>query len=131
MKKSILTAVAILGVVILSGCASQPRHANLTGAWNYTFEESGKSVTQTGSMTIAQNQYDLSGKAIDAFGEFSLSGLIDANSSKFILNGMRNDNKRTFKMDAVLSDENTFSGTYITDQNTSGSIKGSRLNAAK
>ena len=131
MKRNILAVMAILGVVFFSGCASQPRHANLTGPWNYTFEESGKSVTQRGSMTIAQNQYEFSGKAIDAFGEFSLSGSIDANSSKFILNGIRNDNKRTFKIDAVLSDENTFSGTYSTDQNTSGSIKGSRLNAAK
>ncbi len=129
MKKGIMALVAILGVSVLSGCASQPKYANLTGTWNYTFEESGKTGTQTGSMNLAQNQFELSGKANDAFGEFKVNGSIDSSSSKFNLNGVRNDGKRSFKMNASLSDENTFSGIYSTDQNTSGKMEGTRIGA--
>lgn len=129
MKKIIMLTVAIIAVGFFTGCTSVPRHDNMTGDWKYTFEETGRDGVQNGTMTIAQESYKLKGKCNDAFGEFELSGSITENSPKFIIDGRRNDNKRNFHLTASLLSRNEFEGTYTTDQNTSGTMKGCRLKA--
>jgi len=129
MKNLIMLAVAIVAVGFFAGCASAPKHDNMTGDWKYTFEENGREGVQNGTMTIAQESYKLKGKCNDAFGEFELSGSISENGPKFMIDGRRNDNKRNFHLNGVLSSHNEFEGTYTTDQNTSGTMKGCRLKA--
>jgi len=128
MNKSIMLAIAVIATGFLAGCASVPKHYNMTGTWKYTFEEAGKNgVVQDGSMTITQESYRLQGKANDSFGEFKLSGSISENGPKFMIEGERIDYKRSFRLNGTLSPDNKFEGTYTTDQNTSGTMKGSRL----
>ena len=130
MKKIIMLAVAaIIAIGFFSGCASVSKHANMTGTWKYTFEETGKDGVKDGTMTIAQESYKLKGKCNDALGEFELSGNISENGPKFMLDGKRNDFKRNFHLTAVLSTDNTFEGTYTTDQSTAGTMKGNRVTA--
>jgi len=131
MKNLIMLAVVIIAVGYFTGCTSVPKHDNMTGDWKYTFEETGRSGVQDGSMTLAQESYKLNGKCSDAFGEFELSGSITENSPRFILDGKRTDNKRNFHLTASLLSHNEFEGTYTTDQNTSGTMKGSRLKIAE
>ena len=127
MKKSIMLVALIVAAGFIAGCASLPKHCNMTGAWKYTLEENGKCVVQDGSMTIAQDSYKLSGKCNDAFGEFDLTGTVAENGPKFTLEGERIDHRRNFHMNGKLSCDNKFEGTYTTDQNTSGTMKGSRV----
>ena len=127
MKTFIMTAVALLAVGFITACVSVPKHHNMTGTWKYTFEETGKSEVQNGSMTIAQESYAITGKCNDAFGEFELTGSVSENSSKFMINGKRNDGKREFHLSGSLSCDKEFEGTYTTDQNTSGTMKGKRV----
>jgi len=127
MKYSIMLAVAIIAVGFFGGCASGPKHDNMTGDWKYTFEETGRDGVHNGTMTIAHESYKLKGKCNDAFGEFELSGSISENGPKFIIDGRRNDNKRSFHLTATLLSHNEFEGTYTTNQNTSGTMKGFRL----
>ena len=129
MKKSIMFAVAILSSVLIAGCASAPTHYNMTGVWQYSFEETGKSGIQTGSMTIRQNAYAISGKSSDAFGEFDLTGSLSENSPKFMIAGKRNDYKRNFSLSGTLSSPDKFEGTYTTDQNTAVTMNGKRISA--
>ena len=126
MKKTIMLAFAIIAAGLISGCASVPKHYNMTGNWRYTFEEKGGSEVQNGTMTIAQESYKLKGKCNDASGEFELTGSISENDSKFVIEGKRNDYKRSFRLNGTLSSDNKFEGTYTTDQNTSGTMKGNR-----
>ena len=130
MKKSIMLALVIAATGLIAGCSSLPERYNMTGTWKYTFEETGKDGVQDGSMTLAQESYKLEGKCNDAFGEFELLGSITENSSKFMIDGKRNDGKRSFHLIASLSSDNEFEGTYTTDQNTSGTIKGKRIGVA-
>jgi len=127
MKKSLLFAAAIIAAGFLVGCASFPKHQNLTGTWTYTFEETGKDGVQNGSMTIAQESYTLRGQCNDAFGEFELTGTLSETGPKFMIDGRRNDGKRSFHLSGELSSDNEFEGTYTTDQNTSGTMKGKRV----
>jgi len=127
MKNLIMLAVAIVAVGYFTGCTSVPRHDNMTGDWKYTFEETGKDGVQNGTMTIAQESYKLKGKCNDAFGEFELSGSISENGPKFMIDGKRIDNKRNFHLNGALLSHNEFEGTYTTDQNTTGTMKGNRL----
>jgi len=129
MKKLIMLAALIVVTGLIAGCSSVPKHCNMTGAWNYKFEENGKSGTQNGSMTLIQDSYKLQGKCIDAFGEFALTGSIAENSPKLVIDGKRADDKRNFHLIATLTSDNEFEGTYTTDQNTSGTLKGSRITA--
>ncbi len=130
MKKLIMLAVlTVIAVGFLAACSSVPKHANMTGSWKYTFEENGKDGVYKGTMTIAQESYRLSGKCNDAFGEFDLSGTISENGPKIMLDGKRNDLKRNFHFTGMLSSDNEFEGTYTTDQNTSGTMKGERVSA--
>ncbi|HCE46049.1 MAG TPA: hypothetical protein DET40_21090 [Lentisphaeria bacterium] len=122
-----MLAVAIIAVGIFAGCSSVPKHDNMTGDWKYTFEETGKDGVHNGTMTIAQESYKLKGKCNDASGEFELSGSISENGPKFMIDGRRNDNKRNFHLNAALLSHNEFEGTYTTDQNTTGTMKGNRL----
>jgi len=122
-------AAAIVAAGFITGCSSVPKHCNMTGPWNYKFEEAGKSDEQSGSMTLMQDDYKLNGKCIDAFGEFELSGAVSENSPNFALQGKRPDGKRNFRLSGTLSSENEFEGTYTTDQNTSGTITGNRITA--
>ncbi len=126
MRNSIMLAVVILATGFIVGCSSVPQHQNMSGNWNYTFEETGRDGVQNGTMTIAQESYKLKGKCNDAFGEFDLSGTISENGPKFTIDGRRNDNKRNFHLEGSLSSNKEFKGTYTTDQNTSGMMKGSR-----
>jgi hypothetical protein len=129
MKKLIILAAITIFAGLLTGCASIPKYCNMTGTWNYTFEETGKSGTQTGSMKIAQESYKIIGKCNDAFGEFELSGTLDEESPKFSIDGKRNDGKRNFRLTGTLTSDTQFEGTYTTDQNTSGILKGTRVTA--
>ncbi|MFA6101804.1 MAG: hypothetical protein WCV67_01845 [Victivallaceae bacterium] len=129
MKKSIMLAAAVIVAGFITGCSSVPKHCNMTGAWNYKFEEKGRSGVQTGTMAIAQESYNLTGKCNDAFGEFQLSGTIAENGPKFTIDGKRNDDKRNFHLNGSLCSDNEFEGTYTTDQNTSGTMKGTRITA--
>ncbi len=124
-----LAVMAVIAAGFFAACASVPKHSNMTGSWKYTFEENGKDGVYKGTMTIAQNSYKLSGKCNDAFGEFELSGSISENGPKFLLDGKRSDLKRNFHLNGVLSSDNEFEGTYSTDQNTSGTMKGTRVSA--
>jgi hypothetical protein len=129
MKSLIMLAVAIIAVGYFTGCSSVPNHDNMTGSWKYTFEETGKDGVKNGTMTIAQESYKLKGKCNDAFGEFDLSGSISENGPKFIIDGVRIDNQRNFHLNGSLLSHDEFEGTYTTNQNTSGKIKGNRLKA--
>ena len=129
MKKSIMFAAVIIVAGFLAGCASAPKHCNMTGTWTYKFEETGRSGVQDGSMTIAQESYAIKGKCNDSFGEFALTGSISENGPKFTIDGKRNDEKRNFRLNASLTSDNQFEGTYTTDQNTSGTMTGSRITA--
>ena len=130
MKKLIMLAVvAVIAAGFFAACASVPKHSNMTGSWKYTFDETGRDGVQNGTMTIAQESYRLSGKCNDAFGEFELKGSISENGPKFMIDGQRNDSKRNFHLSGVLSCDNEFEGTYTTDQNTSGTMKGKRVTA--
>ena len=129
MRKLIMLAALIVVTGLFAGCSSVPKHCNMTGAWNYKFEEAGRSGVQNGSMTLAQDCYKLQGKCIDAFGEFALTGTNTENSPKFIIDGKRTDDKRNFHLNGTLTSDNEFEGTYTTDQNTSGTMKGSRITA--
>ena len=130
MKKLIMFVMAAMAAIgFIVGCASVPKHCNMTGSWKYTFEENGRDGVQNGTMTIAQESHKLKGKCNDAFGEFELSGSISENGPKFMIDGKRNDFKRNFHFTGVLSTDNEFEGTYTTDQNTSGTMKGSRASA--
>lgn len=126
MRNSIMLAM-VVAAGFIAGCSSLPTHHNMTGTWKYTFEETGKSEVQNGSMTITQDSYALSGKSNDAFGEFNLTGTINENSPKFMLEGNRVDNKRDFHLSGTLSSDNEFEGTYTTNQNTSGTMTGTRI----
>ena len=130
MKNSIVITMVIVATGLIAGCSSLPERYNMTGTWKYTFEETGRSGVQDGSMTLAQESYKLNGKCSDAFGEFELAGSITEKSSKFMLDGRRNDGKRNFHLTATLSSDNEFEGTYTTDQNTSGTMKGTRVGVA-
>ena len=130
MKKTIILAVMVIATGIIAGCSSLPERYNMTGTWKYTFEETGKSVVQDGSMTLAQESYKLKGKCSDAFGEFDLTGTITEQSTKFMIDGRRNDGKRNFHLTATMSSDNEFEGTYTTNQNTSGTMKGKRIGVA-
>ena len=125
MKKLMLGLSLVVVCLVYGGCASVPQFANLTGQWKYTFTETGKKAVETGSMNLKQDCFKLSGKANDGYGEFALTGTV--NGPDFIVDGARNDGKRNFKLSATLEDENTFSGTYTTDQKTSGKINGNRV----
>ncbi len=118
-------AMAALSMLILVGCASVPKHCNLTGQWKYYYQVDGSDEADTGTMTLAQSSYALSGKANDGMGEFALTGALDG--INFKIDGVKNDKKRSFTMQAVLKSEDEFTGTYSTDQKTSGKIWGSRL----
>lgn len=126
MKKLIILALAFIVTGLISGCTSVPKHYNMTGNWRYTFEEKGNSQVQNGTMTIAQDSYRLTGKCNDASGEFRLTGTISENGPKFVIEGERTDYKRTFRLNGTLSSDNKFEGTYTTNQNTSGTMSGSR-----
>ncbi|OGV48019.1 MAG: hypothetical protein A2X49_13345 [Lentisphaerae bacterium GWF2_52_8] len=129
MKKLIMLAVATIAIGLIAGCTSSPKHYNMTGSWKYTFEESGKSEVQNGSMTIAQESYKLRGKCNDSFGEFDISGTIAETNPTFLIEGKRNDGKRSFRLNGLLSSDDKFEGTYTTDQNTSGTMKGKKTTA--
>jgi hypothetical protein len=126
MKKLIMMAALIIAVGFITGCSSVPKNSNMTGNWKYTFEETGRSGVQNGTMSIIQESYSLRGKCNDLFGEFQLTGSKDENSSKFIVDGTRNDGTRSFHLNGTLSSDNAFEGTYTTNQNTSGTMKGSK-----
>ena len=98
-----MLAVMVIATGIIAGCSSLPERYNMTGTWKYTFEETGKSVVQDGSMTLAQESYKLKGKCSDAFGEFDLTGTITEQSTKFMIDGRRNDGKRNFHLTATMS----------------------------
>jgi len=127
MKKSIMLAVITIILGLIAGCSSVPEHYNVTGTWKYTFEEKGKSETQTGSMVLVQDSYKLTGKAYDAFGEFVLSGSLSAVDSTFMIDGKRIDGKRSFRLNGSLNSDNELEGTYTTDQNTSGTLEAIRV----
>ena len=129
MKKSIMLAMLVIAIGFITGCSWGPKHYNMTGTWKYTFQETGTSEVQNGSMTIAQDSYMLRGKSNDAYGEFELSGSLSENNPTFMIAGKRNDYKRNFSLNGTLSADNKFEGTYTTDQNTSGTMKGCRLKA--
>ena len=129
MKKSIMFTLAIIVAGFITGCSSVPTHCNTTGIWKYKFEENGRSGVQEGTMTIAQESYVLKGKCNDAFGEFNITGTMSENSPKFIIDGIRNDDKRSFRLNASLCSDNEFEGTYTTNQNTSGTMTGKRIDA--
>ncbi|HBA72427.1 MAG TPA: hypothetical protein DCZ63_09665 [Geobacter sp.] len=99
----------------------------MTGSWKYSFEETGRDGVHNGTMTIAQESYKLNGKCNDAFGEFALSGSISENGPKFMIDGKRNDFKRNFHLNGALLSHDEFEGTFTTDQNTSGTMKGNRV----
>ena len=126
-----MLAVVIIAVGYFTGCTSVPKHDNMTGDWKYTFEETGRDGVQNGTMTIVQESYRLKGKCNDAFGEFELSGSISENGPKFMIDGRRVDNTRSFHFNGSLLSHNEFEGTYTTNQNTSGTMKGSRLKIAE
>ena len=127
MKKLIMLAVVIIAVGFIAGCSSVPKNCNMTGTWKYTFEETGRNGIQNGSMTIVQEAYTLKGKCNDVFGEFDLSGSMSESGPKFIIDGTRNDSQRNFHLNGSLSSDNEFEGTYTTNQNTSGTMKGSKV----
>lgn len=128
MKKTIMLTVVTLILGLIAGCSSVPEHYNMTGTWKYTFEEKGKSETQTGSMVLVQDAYKLTGKAYDAFGEFDLSGSLSAIDSTFMIDGKRIDGKRSFRLNgSSLNSDNKLDGTYTTDQNTSGTLEATRV----
>jgi hypothetical protein len=125
MKKIAILAMMLALTGFISGCASAPKQCNLSGAWNYTFEETGRTGVQTGSMKLVQESYALSGESSDSFGTFIITGAVDG--PKFTIDGKRNDGKRSYRLNATLIDDNEFEGVYTTDQNTSGTMKGSRI----
>lgn len=127
MKKITILAMLLAITGFISGCTSAPKQCNLSGTWNYTFEETGRDGVQTGSMKLVQQNYALTGDSNDAFGEFAVTGVVE--SSKFTLNGKRNDGKRSYRLNATLINDNEFDGVYTTDQNTSGTMKGHRVTA--
>jgi hypothetical protein len=129
MKKLTLLAMAIIAAGYISGCTSVPEHYNMTGTWKYTYEETGKDGVKTGSMTIAQESYVLKGQSNDASGEFVLAGTISETGPTFVIAGQRNDAMRNFRLNGVLATDHTFEGTFTTDQNTSGTMTGTRVMA--
>jgi len=76
-------------------------------------------------MSLVQDGYNLKGKCNDAFGEFFLSGSLDV--TKIAIMGKRNDDKRDFQLSAELTGENDFSGTFTTNQNTTGTLTAHRI----
>ena len=118
---------AAIAVATLVGCGSLPQYPNLTGEWRYTFQENGKDQVDTGTMSLKQDFFNLSGTANDGFGAFALTGKIEG--TKFNISGQRSDGKRSCTMDVGLTTETAFSGTYSTDQKTAGAISGTRITA--
>jgi hypothetical protein len=127
MKKLLILIAAVVATAFIAGCASVPKHYNMTGTWQFTFEETGRDGVQTGSMTLVQEAYKLRGKCSDSFGEFDLTGSLSENGPAFMIAGKRNDFKRNFSFSGTLLSNDKFEGTYTTDQNTSGTAKGSKL----
>ena len=125
MKRLFLGLTLLVACFVFAGCSSVPQFANMTGQWKYQFNEEGKKNIETGSMTLKQTEFALTGKANDAYGEFTLTGNIEG--AHVIINGVRNDQKRSFKFSVMMQDENSFDGNYTTDQKTSGDIWGSRV----
>lgn len=129
MKKIIMIIMAFAAIGFLAGCTSISKHYNMTGTWKYTLEETGRNEVQNGSMTIIQEAFRLRGTANDAFGEFALSGTIAENGLSFAIDGRKNTGKREFHLSGILENADTFEGTFTTDQNTSGKMKGTRITA--
>lgn len=127
MRKVIMFAAAIIVAGFMTGCSSVPKHCNMTGVWKYEFEENGRSGEQNGTMTLAQDSYTLKGKCIDGFGEFDVTGSVTEDDSKFVIDGKRIDGKRSFHLNGTLRTDNEFNSTYSTDQNTSGTLTGTRV----
>jgi len=127
MKKITMLAMLLAIAGFISGCTSVPKQCNLSGTWDYTFEETGRVGVQTGSMKLVQKGYALSGESNDAFGAFTVTGVVD--SSKFTIDGRRYDGKRNYRLNATLTGDNEFEGVYTTDQNTSGTMTGTRITA--
>lgn len=127
MKKSIMLAAVAVIIGLFAGCSSISENCNLTGTWQYTFNENGKDATQTGSMALTQDSYNLTGVANDSFGQFNLTGTNIAGSSNLIIDGVRLDGSRTFHIIGILDNDNEFEGTYTTNQNTSGTIQANRI----
>ena len=127
MKKVAILAMLLTIAGFISGCASAPEQCNLSGTWDYTFEETGRVGVQTGSMKLVQRNYALNGQSSDAFGTFAVAGTVTG--SKFTLDGTRDDGKRSYQLNAKLTGDNEFEGVYTTNQNTSGTMKGSRITA--
>jgi len=125
MKKTIsIMAVALLAGIFLSGCASTPIHVNLTGNWNYDYQVTGLDKVKTGSMVIHQNDFNISGTANDADGQFVISGIVSAD--KFTIKGNDAAKGRDFEIKATLGSDCDFKGTYQTNQGTSGSLSATR-----
>lgn len=127
MKRNAIMALMLALVGLISGCASAPQQCNLSGSWNYTFEETGRDGIQNGSMKLVQEGYTLRGESSDAFGTFVVTGVVTG--AKFTIDGRRIDGKRTYHLNAMLNGDNNFEGSYTTNQNTSGTLKGSRITA--
>ena len=127
MKKLIMFIAIATVIGVIAGCVSSSKHYNMTGSWKYTFEETGKSGVQTGSMTLVQVGYSLSGTSNDSYGEFLVNGVVAENSSTFTIDGKRNDLKRSYHLTGILTSDDKFEGSYTTDQNTSGTMKGSKI----
>lgn len=120
---SMLVGAALL--VLVGGCwSSVPKHTNLSGVWDYDYVPAKSGKTKTGCMTLSQSQYNLTGQANDAEGQFVITGTI--NQTQLTLNGNDQAKSRSFTIKAEISSESEFEGTYQTNQGATGTISGVR-----
>ena len=117
--KRIIVLDAVM--VLIAGCASVSKDVNLSGKWDYNYGAKKK----TGSMTLLQNGFSMTGIAYDAEGKFHVKGSLKG--VKLTLFGINVDNAaKTFTANLELTSDNSFEGTYTNTLGESGEMEGER-----
>jgi hypothetical protein len=106
--------------VILTGCAGI-KNPNLSGKWGYRY---GKDFSRTGSMMLTQTGSELSGTSNDAEGQAEVKGSIVG--LVLSLQGKCPKTGKTYMINAKMSNEDEFEGTYTTSVGSTGKIRGKR-----
>ncbi len=119
MKKFFILGTALMGMMLMAGCAT-PKNINVSGKWDYRYDDEKK----TGSMELQQMGTKLTGVSNDAEGEFQLTGTV--NSDVIVLAGTNAKKKASYNLNAKLTSEDEFSGTYTTSSGKSGKLSATR-----
>ena len=125
MNRWMMLTVMAMGLVLFASCNSIPQQPNLTGKWSYTLTDHLSGDKFDGSMNLAQDVYNVKGKANDAFGEFNVSGTV--NGPTFVLKFAKNDKSLNYTLNLKMTSAESCSGTYTTTAGKAGLIKVKRI----